>query len=197
MIGVVDYNAGNLFSVTNSLKYLGYEVKVIRDRYEFELVDRLILPGVGSFGTAIENLKKKDLIEPILKWIDSGRPFLGICLGLQLLFESSEESEGIRGLSLLRGKVKKFRTGKVPQIGWNIARVSGSSKLAESLGDEYYYFVHSYYVCPEEDIALFQTDYHIHYVSGIQKGNIVAVQFHPEKSSLAGLNFLKKWVELC
>ncbi len=197
MIGIVDYNAGNLFSVINSLRFLGFQVRILKSPAELAGIDRLILPGVGSFGAAIANLQRSGFSDAVIEWIASGRPFLGICLGLQLLFETSEESDGIRGLSVLKGSVRKFRTNKVPQIGWNLGRVFGKSALAESLGDEYYYFVHSYYVCPEEEIALLKTEYSVEFVSGIQKDNIVAVQFHPEKSSYAGLKFLKNWVELC
>lgn len=197
MIGVVDYKAGNLFSVINSLNYLGFQVKILKSPSDFEGIDRLILPGVGSFGSAMNNLKEAKLVEPILKWIEKGKPFLGICLGLQLLFEYSEESEGVKGLSILKGGVKKFSCKKVPQIGWNLARSVGNSRFAKSLRDQYYYFVHSYYVEPEEDIALFKTDYYVEFVSGIQKENIVAVQFHPEKSGESGLRLLRNWVELC
>lgn len=197
MIGIIDYNAGNLFSVLNSLNFLGYNAKIIRSSLEISGVERLILPGVGCFGAAVNNLKKTGFFDLVIEWIKSGKPFLGICLGLQLLFERSEESEGVMGLSILKGDVRRFKADKVPQIGWNKAVVCGNSVLARHTKDEYYYFVHSYYVCPEEDIVLFKTEYSIEYVSGIQKDNIVDVQFHPEKSSFAGLKFLKNWVELC
>ncbi|MCX7944517.1 MAG: imidazole glycerol phosphate synthase subunit HisH [Deltaproteobacteria bacterium] len=197
MIGIIDYGAGNLFSVLNSIRYLGYPVKVLKDPSEFKDVDRIVLPGVGSFGIAIQNLISSRFYNSILEWIDSKRPFLGICLGLQLLFEFSEESPGVKGLSIIRGYVKKFNVKKVPHIGWNLAMVCGDSAFSKSLKDDFYYFIHSYYVVPEEDVGLFKTEYYIEYISGIIKDNIVAVQFHPEKSSFAGLNFLKKWIELC
>ncbi len=197
MIGVVDYKAGNLFSVINSLKSIGANVKIVRVMEDMDDIDKLILPGVGAFGPAMNRLSESGMSELIIDWIFKGRPFLGICLGLQLLFEFSEESPDVKGLCLLKGSVKRFNCKKVPHIGWNLARVSKRIDFSKSLKDEYFYFVHSYYVEPEEDITLFSTEYSIEFVSGIQKENIVAVQFHPEKSANSGINFLKKWIELC
>ena len=154
--------------------------------------DKLILPGDGSFGYMMENLKKKDLILPIKNFIKSGKPFLGICLGLQGLFEESEESPGVKGLSIFNGKVVKFKKGKVPQIGWNKIIPNRKNIFKE----DFMYFVNSYYVIPENRfIVATMTDYNGNFVSAIQSNNITAMQFHPEKSGKAGRELIKRWLK--
>ena len=187
MIAIIDYGAGNLSSVKNALDYLKVESKIVKTAKEIEKSDKIILPGVGSFGFIMKNLRKNKLEEPIKRAIFLGKPFLGICLGLQILFEKSEESPGIKGLSICKGKVVRFREGKVPQIGWN--------KIDGKLGKGYVYFVNSYYVIPEnKKIIAAKTNYFRSFTSAIQYQNITAVQFHPEKSGKFGLEILKKWL---
>ena len=191
MISIIDYGAGNLKSVKNALDYMNVD-SVITDKTEDIIKsDRVILPGDGSFGYMMENLEKKRLVNPIKNFIKSGKPFLGICLGLQGLFEESEESPNVKGLSIFKGKVVKFRKGKVPQIGWNkiIWKKEGIFK------DGYMYFVNSYYVVPEDNsIVATVTNYNGNFVSAIQSNNITAMQFHPEKSGKAGIELLKRWL---
>jgi len=192
MIAIIDYGAGNLKSVKNALDCLG-AASVITDKPSDILkADRIILPGDGSFGYMMENLEKKRLVKPIKNFIKSGKPFLGICLGLQGLFEESEESPGIKGLCIFKGKVVKFRKGKVPQVGWNkiIPRKNGIFQ------DNLMYFVNSYYVIPEDNsiIAAF-TDYNGNFASAIKSNNITAVQFHPEKSGKAGIELIRRWLQ--
>ena len=191
MIAIIDYGAGNLKSVKNALDYLKVDSKIISRADDILKSDRLILPGDGSFGYMMENLRKKELIKPIKNFIGQGKPFLGICLGLQALFEESEESPGIKGLSIFKGKVFKFRKGKIPQIGWNKI----IAKKKNIFRDGYVYFVNSYYVVPEDEpITATITDYYGNFVSAIQYNNITDVQFHPEKSGKFGVSLLKRWL---
>lgn len=191
MIAIIDYGAGNLKSVKNALDYLKVGSIITGKPKEILEADRIILPGDGSFGYMMENLRKKDLVKPIQDFIKSGKPFLGICLGLQGLFESSEESPNVKGLSVFKGKVVKFRKGKVPQIGWNkiVSRKKGI------FNDGYMYFVNSYYVVPEDNsIAATVTDYNGEFVSAIQSDNVTAMQFHPEKSGERGIELIGGWL---
>ena len=192
MIAIIDYGAGNLKSVKNALDYLNVD-SIITDKPEDILkADRLILPGDGSFGYMMENLEKKNLISPIKRFIRSRKPFLGICLGLQGLFEESEESPKVKGLSIFKGKVVKFRKGKVPQIGWNkiFPKQNGIFK------EDFMYFVNSYYIVPKDKyIIATTTDYNNNFVSAIKSDNITAMQFHPEKSGKAGIELLKRWLK--
>jgi|UniRef100_A0A7V3VU38 imidazole glycerol phosphate synthase glutamine amidotransferase subunit len=199
MIGIIDYGAGNLHSIKNALNYLGLKNRLIRDEDGFKNIERIILPGVGAFGAAITKLRKAGILERLLEWLRGDKPYLGICLGLQLLFESSEEAEGINGFGIFKGRMKRFLTSKIPQIGWNSIEVIKPSPIFNSQRKKvYFYFLHSYYLdTPEKDIVLARTVYGVSYPSVINKGNIYAVQFHPEKSGKAGLDLLKKWVELC
>jgi len=199
MIGIVDYGAGNLKSIEKAFDFLHAESKILTSADEFAFVDSLLLPGVGSFGYAMERIKERGLYEPLKKWIESNRPFLGICLGLQFLFESSQESVGIEGLSVFKGICKKFSEKKVPQIGWNNIRIVKDSDLLKGIPtDEFFYFVHSYYVAPEEsDIVIAVSNYGVDFTSILGRGKVFAVQFHPEKSGHVGLKLLKNWVELC
>ena len=197
MIAIIDYGAGNLKSVKNALDKLGASSLITGNPKEILRADRLILPGDGSFGFLMNSLREKRLINPIKEFIKSGKPFLGICLGLQALFEDSEESPGIKGLCLLRGKVIKFRRGKVPQIGWNkiICKKNISSRNI-FFGNSYVYFVNSYYADPaDKSIALGSSDYYTRFCSAIIWKNVLATQFHPEKSGNAGIEMLRRWIK--
>ena len=202
MIAIIDYGAGNLKSVKNALDYLKVDSVITNKPEDILKADRLILPGDGSFGFMMKNLERKLLIAPIKNFIKSGKPFLGICLGLQGLFEESEESPGIKGLSILKGKVVKFRNGKVPQIGWNklickknVNYIKNSFQKRIFYVD-YMYFVNSYYVVPKDtSIISALADYNGNFVSAVQYNNITAVQFHPEKSGKAGLELLNRWLK--
>ncbi|MBI2547958.1 imidazole glycerol phosphate synthase subunit HisH [Candidatus Woesearchaeota archaeon] len=212
MIAIIDYGAGNLRSLTNAFDYLRKESIITDDPKVIMNADRLILPGDGSFGYMMETVKKKDLINPIQKFIMSGKPFLGICLGLQALFEESEESPGSKGLCIFKGKVVRFRKGKVPQIGWNriVPTKKPQSRGSISQGsmqpmqplfkEDFMYFVNSYYVVLEDrSLIAATTDYYGTFVSAIQAKsvtvNVTALQFHPEKSGNPGLRLLKRWLQ--
>jgi len=192
MIAIIDYGAGNLSSVKNALDFLKIESTITDNPEEIMKADKVILPGVGSFGDMIENLQEKKLVDPIKKFIASGRPFLGICLGLQALFEESEESPGVSGLGVFKGKVVKFTKGKVPQIGWNKIEPKQEGIFEEG----YVYFVNSYYVFPEDkEIIATTTDYNGDFTSAVKKDNVTAVQFHPEKSGDFGIKIIKRWLK--
>ena len=197
MITIIDYDAGNLKSVEKALLYLGERVKVTSDAKEILLADKIILPGVGAFGDAMEKLKRTGLAETIREAVDKNIPLLGICLGLQLLFESSEESPGVSGLSLLKGKVKRIpdKEGfKVPHIGWNSLQIADNAPLFEGITqDSHVYFVHSYYLEAEEPIVTATTEYVTDIHASVQKGNLFACQFHPEKSGENGLRILQNF----
>ena len=189
---ILDYDAGNLKSIANMLDFLGEDYIISSDKNELKNARRVIFPGQGHFRQAIENLDKKELIEPIKSIISAGVPFLGICLGLQILFEKSDEAPNFEGLSILKGEVKKFTSGKVPQIGWNKIKTTQINKY---LKDEFFYFVNSYYVIPEDkSIISSHANYGVDFCSSIQKDNLTAVQFHPEKSAKAGMDFFKLWI---
>ena len=191
MIGIIDYGAGNLLSVKNALDFLGVKSKYIRTPEEFENIDKLILPGVGSFGSCMINIRNQGLEEPIKEYIAKGRPFLGICIGLQLLFDESEESPGVPGMGVLPGKVRKFTKGKVPQIGWNKLDPASDSMLDEG----YTYFVNSYYADPKDPSIISATaNYYIDFTAAVKKNNVQATQFHPEKSGDTGMNYLRRWL---
>jgi len=201
MIAIIDYGAGNLISVKNALDSLNVESKIVNTKKEIIEADRIILPGVGSFGFMMESLRQKGLEAPIKDAIAIGKPFLGICLGMQVLFEESEESPGIKGLCILKGRVAKFKKGKVPQVGWNKimpSREKGAvaeSNAKQLLMPGYMYFVNSYYVIPyDKSIVSATSDYFIRYTSAIRFNNITAVQFHPERSGKEGLAMLKRWL---
>ena len=192
MITIIDYEAGNLKSICNMLDFLGEEYKISSDPKEIETAEKIIFPGQGHFAQAMKNLENKGLIEPIKKAIENNSKFLGICLGLQVLFEKSEEAPGISGLGIIKGEVKKFTSGKIPQIGWNKIKTTQNNSYLE---DDYFYFVNSYYVIPEDEKVISSTcSYNIDFTASIEYKNLTAVQFHPEKSSEAGVNFFKKWL---
>lgn len=207
MIAVIDYGMGNLRSVEKALERVGAKAKVTSKPSDLAGCDKLVLPGVGAFGDAMRELKRFGLIDPIRSAIEDGKPFLGLCLGMQLLFDKSDEAPGVRGLSLLKGGVKrfKFRKGglKVPHMGWNKV-VHGpwsgdhGQKIFTGVPDgSYLYFVHSYYVVPKDrNVILATTGYGIDFVSGVHKDNVYGFQFHPEKSQSLGLRILENFVRL-
>ncbi len=193
---VIDYGMGNLRSVSKALEYVGFDVLVSSDYRKVKEAEVLVLPGVGAFGDAMKNLEKLNLIKPILEHIDKGKPFLGICLGLQLLFEKSYEHGEHKGLGIFKGEVKLLPPKvKIPHIGWNQLWKRKESEILEGIKDgDYVYFVHSYRVIPEEnEIILTETDYGEYFVSSIEKENVVAFQFHPEKSQKKGLKLLENF----
>jgi len=199
MIGIIDYEAGNLNSVRKAFDFLQKNSRVLKSLKDFDTVDRLVLPGVGSYGHAMERIKEKGFIDPIKKWIESGQPFLGICLGLQILFESSQESKGVKGMSVFKGTCRRFTEMKVPQIGWNNIQIQRTTSFLRGIRDgEFFYFNHSYYVVEgEKEAVVAKSNYGIDYISIAKKRNAYGVQFHPEKSGQAGLKLLKNWVERC
>ncbi len=199
MIGIIDYGAGNLRSVKKAIDYLQVESRIVRHAADFAGISKLILPGVGAFGAAIDTLQAQALYDPVDAWLQADRPFLGICLGMQMLFESSGESEGIQGFGVFPGRVPPFRQGKVPQIGWNqVAQVRPSPLFTEIADQAFFYFLHGYYVdAADESIVIGQTEYGLTYTSAVARGNCYAVQFHPEKSGALGIQLLKNWVTLC
>ena len=201
MIGIIDYDAGNLRSVEKALVSLGGEVIVSRDSSEILQADKVILPGVGSFGDAMNNLDKFGLVDTIKKVAASGTPFLGICLGLQLLFKESDETPGAEGLDILPGKILKIPAKddfKIPHMGWNSLDVKPGARLFKGLeGNPYVYFVHSYYLkAADEGIVAATTEYTTHIHASVESGNVFACQFHPEKSSDVGLKILKNFASL-
>lgn len=201
MIAVIDYDAGNIKSVEKALQFLGAEVTVTRDPEVLLNADKVILPGVGAFGDAMARLNEYGLVDVIKKIVDKGTPFLGICLGLQLLFDSSEEAPGVKGLSILPGKIVRFSDEfglKVPQIGWNALSFPKESVLFEGVKEgSFVYFVHSYYLVADElsDVAA-TTEYGNHVHAAVSRGNVYACQFHPEKSSSVGMQILKNFINL-
>lgn len=200
MIAIIDYDAGNIESVRKALQFLGADTILTRDAHEILHADRIILPGVGAFGDAMEKLHYYGLVEVIHEAVESGIPFLGICLGLQLLFDSSEESPGVQGLSLLPGQVLKIPSQKdlkIPHIGWNSLMYPSEGTLFGGLPEEaYVYFVHSYFLKAQEpEIVKAVTQYGVTIHAAVEKGNLFGCQFHPEKSSRAGLKILKNFIE--
>ena len=201
MIAIIDYDAGNLKSVEKALAYIGEESVITGEREEILKADKVILPGVGSFGDAMANLKRLGLDDVIREVAANGTPFLGICLGLQLLFESSEETPGVEGLGILKGKVLRIpdKEGlKIPHIGWNSLKLSNNGRLFQGMsGEPYVYFVHSYYLQAEDPaIVKATTDYSTCIHASVEQGNVFACQFHPEKSSAVGLQILKNFAAI-
>ena len=200
MIAIIDYDAGNLKSVEKALQFLGVEAKITSDAEEILGADKIILPGVGAFGDAMEKLNKSGLSDVIREAVRRKIPLLGICLGLQLLFEASEESEGVDGLSVLKGKIVRIpdKEGfKVPHIGWNSLKINPESKLFAGIPDDsYVYFVHSYYLAAEEPIVAATTDYVVDIHAAVEKEHVFACQFHPEKSGDIGLKLLKNFATM-
>ena len=201
MVAIIDYGAGNLMSVKKALDFIGAESEITMDKAKIEAASHVILPGVGSFGDAMESMKSRGLVDTVKSAALSGKPFLGICLGLQLLFSESDESEGIKGLSLLNGKISSIPKDmdlKVPHMGWNSVSVKQSGGIFKDIPDDsYFYFVHSYYLngADEADIAA-TSQYGVEIQCAVQRGNLCAVQFHPEKSGSVGLKLLKNFLAL-
>ena len=201
MIGIIDYDAGNIRSVEKALSYLGEKTVVSRNPETLKNADKVILPGVGSFGQAMENLHRYELVPVIRDMREDGKPFLGICLGLQLLFESSEESPGAEGLGILKGKILKIPSSpglKIPHMGWNSLQLQNNGRLFRNIPqDTYVYFVHSYYLQAQEpEIVKAVTGYGTEIHASVEKDNVFACQFHPEKSGKYGLEILKNFAEL-
>ncbi len=195
MIAIIDYDAGNLRSVVKACEKLGYGTLVTRDREEILGADKIILPGVGSFGDAMEKLNGFGLTEVIKEAVEKKKPLFGICLGLQLLFESSEETPGVEGLGILKGKIIRIPEEeglKIPHIGWNDIKVNPESRLFAGIPDgSYVYFVHSYYLSAEDEKTVAATtEYGTHIHAAVECGNVFAAQFHPEKSGDVGLAIL-------
>ena len=201
MVAIIDYDAGNIRSVEKAVRYLGKEVTVTSEPEEILAADRVILPGVGAFGDAMKRLHAMGLVEVIRQAADRGTPFLGICLGLQLLFEKSEESPGVPGLGLLRGEILRLPELpglKVPHIGWNSLKYPNPGWLFRGIPeDSYVYFVHSYYLkAQDEGIVTATTEYGTLVHASVESGNLFACQFHPEKSSETGLTILENFLSI-
>lgn len=201
MIAIIDYDAGNIKSVEKAIHLLGEDVILTRDAEEILTADGVILPGVGAFGDAMEKLHAYGLSDPIRECVKRDIPFLGICLGLQLMFDSSEEAPGVAGLSLLPGKIVRFSKEaglKIPHIGWNSLTFPHEGRLFSGIRDNaYVYFVHSFYLQAEEErIVTATTEYGALVHASVEKGNLFACQFHPEKSSEAGLRILRNFIDI-
>ena len=189
---IIDYGAGNVKSLGNMLEFLGAQYEITGDKNKILAAEKIIFPGQGHFEQALKKLEEHNMPDVIKEAISKGADFLGICLGLQVLFEKSEEAPGIEGLGIFKGEVKKFQKGKTPQIGWNNISVTPANTYLE---DDYFYFVNSYYVVPEDKSIISSiTNYHIDFCSSVQKDNICAVQILSEKSADAGIRFFKKWL---
>lgn len=200
MVAIIDYGAGNLSSVKKALDYLGAESEITQDRDKILSASHVILPGVGSFGDAMNSMQERGLVETVKEAALSGKPFLGICLGLQLLFEESDESPDVKGLGLLKGRIvtiPKDNGLKVPHMGWNSVELKQKNGIFDGIDDEsYFYFVHSYYLKDADvDVVAGVTHYGVEIQCAVQKGNLSATQFHPEKSSKAGLKLLENFLK--
>lgn len=209
MIGVINYGAGNLGSVMNALARLGLPARFAEGPHELAVngnspFEKIIFPGDGHFATAMESLANSGYDKALREWINADKPFLGICIGLQLLFEYSEEAgysgnnesgKAIKGLGIIPGIVKRFPGRKVPQIGWNQTKAKDNSKLFSKLPqDSFFYYIHSYYVTPDDTgVSAAEAEYYLRYCSAVERGNLAAVQFHPEKSGKIGLQLLENW----
>lgn len=201
MIAILDYDAGNLKSVEKAFRSLGHDIVITRDRDEILCADKVILPGVGAFGDAMDKLHKYNLVNTIYDVVDKNTPFLGICLGLQLMFERSDESDGVSGLGLLKGEILRIpKSGdlKIPHMGWNSLKIRENSRLFNGIDQEsYVYFVHSYYLkAANEAIVAATTHYSVDIHAAVEYNNIFACQFHPEKSSDVGLKILSNFANL-
>lgn len=201
MIAIIDYDAGNLRSVEKALQSLGEKVTVTRERDVILSADKVILPGVGAFADAMENLHRFGLVEVIKEVVAKGPPFMGICLGMQLLFERSDEGEGVEGLGILKGEILRIPDCeglKIPHMGWNSLDITPGATLFQGIGEHpYVYFVHSYYLkAADEAVVAATTEYSTHIHASVEKDNVYACQFHPEKSGRTGLAILKNFAAL-
>ena len=202
MIAIIDYGAGNIQSVYKALKFIGCECKVTNDKKEIMTSDGAILPGQGSFGDCMKSMENLGIKETVKEFIHTGKPFLGICVGLQLLFEGSEEGENINGLSIFKGKIRRIPNKaniKIPHMGWNSLKILKKDGIFKGIEDNsYVYFVHSYYLNAEDrNIVSSQTKYGVTIDASVIFNNVTATQFHPEKSGETGLRMLKNFVEMC
>jgi glutamine amidotransferase len=198
-IAVINYGAGNIHSVSKALEKVGAQVRIADNPKLINQADKIFLPGVGAFGKAVQELKSRDLIDSLIQAIEKDKPFLGICLGLHLLFQNSEENPESEGFSILKGKVVRFPTGlKVPHLGWNQVRQKSPSPLWKDVPDQsFYYFAHSYFVQPEDrSVIAGETKYEVTFTSSIWINNLFGLQFHPEKSQKWGLKILENFVQL-
>ena len=200
MIAVIDYDAGNMMSVEKALDHLGAEYIVTRDMNELQSADKIILPGVGAFGDAMEKLESYGLVTAIRDIVKTGKPFLGICLGMQVMFSESDEAPSVEGLKLLDGTIRRIPVGeytKIPHMGWNSLHMCKDTKLFNGVDEgAYVYFVHSYYLdAVDKDIVAAQTEYNVTIDAAVEYGNLYGCQFHPEKSSDVGLKILANFVE--
>lgn len=199
MVAVIDYGVGNLFSVEKALSHLGADVRVTKNSAEIEQASHILLPGVGAFGDCMRELSATGLI-PLLKEQAEKKPFLGICVGLQLLFEGSAESEGVAGLGLFTGRVEKIPAMgvKIPQMGWNALQIKQKHPLFRGLDEEsFVYFVHSYHAVPKDESIIAATvEYGSTLTAAVARGNLMATQFHPEKSGDVGLHLLKNFLDM-
>lgn len=201
MIAIIDYGAGNIKSVSKAMKFIGCDCVVTRDKNTILNSDGAILPGVGSFGDTMSTMAQYKITDTVTDYIKSGKPFLGICLGLQLLFPESEESPGISGLSVFDGTITKIPSGnglKIPHIGWNSIEIKKGSRLFRGIeSNAYVYFVHSYYLkAADRSIVAAKTDYGVSIDAAVESGNVFATQFHPEKSGETGLKILKNFADI-
>jgi len=201
VIGVIDYGAGNLGSVMNALKRLSVPARFAAGPEELSVssspFDKIIFPGDGHFATAMASINQSGYAQAIKEWIKVDKPFLGICIGLQLLFETSEEAPQVQGLSVISGTVRRFPGRKVPQIGWNQTSARPHSIMFKGIpADSFFYYIHSYYADPANDsVCAAEAEYYLRYCCAVERGALAAVQFHPEKSGAAGLALLRNWAE--
>ncbi len=201
MIAIIDYGAGNIQSVSKALKYIGCDAFISKDREQILKADGALLPGVGSFGGTVDTMNRFGLKDTAIDFIKSGKPFMGICLGLQLLFEKSEESPDAEGLKVFEGSIKRIPDGeglKIPHIGWNSLDIKKDSRLFKGIEQNaYVYFVHSYYLdAKDKGIVAAQTKYGVTIDCAVEKGNVFATQFHPEKSGETGLQILRNFADI-
>ena len=198
MIAIVDYGMGNLRSVTNAFRKLGGDATITRDIETIKNSRAVVLPGVGAFGKCIENLKKFGLFDAVKELVMNDKRYLGICLGMQVLFESSEEAPGTEGMGIIKGDVPRFKGNtKVPHMGWNSIEIQRENPIFNGInGGDFFYFVHSYYCRPAEDVTATKTHYGVEFTSSVQKGNLFACQFHPEKSQMVGLRLIQNFIDM-
>lgn len=198
MITIIDYGMGNLQSLINAFQFLGEKVKINDNPREIEIAKKLVFPGVGNLAKAIANLKRKKIDFAIKNSIQKSTAFLGICLGFQLLFEESEEAPNVQGLGIFKGKILRFKKGKIPQIGWNQLKIQREARIFKGIeNDSFVYFMHSFYANPlDKKIIVATTNYGKDFCSAIEFKNIFGVQFHPEKSGKAGLKILKNFIKI-
>jgi imidazole glycerol-phosphate synthase subunit HisH len=200
-IAIIDYQMGNLRSVQKGFEKVGHQATITSDPRELAKAERIVLPGVGAFGDAMAELRRRELVQPIRECVEAGKPFLGICLGLQLLFDVGYEGGEFEGLGILRGKVVRFELPpplKVPHMGWNRGAIKHRAPTLEGIADgTYFYFVHSYYAVPDDkSVVAIEADYGHPFCAAVWRDNLFAAQFHPEKSQAEGLKILKNFAEL-